>query len=667
MRRAYGGAPLMSPRQLAADILRRGLAHSTAKWLVLGSMAGCFSGLLGALFVGCSELLGHALLAKIAGFQPIQPRGEAPWFPHDQHTALDPMLLLGIMAAGGLVVGLLRRYLSYEPAIPTNYAVAAFHHNDGKVPFRHGLSAFLTAVITLGTGGCAGREGPTLVLAGGFSSGLGSRFQLNSRDRRLMLLAGMAGGIAAVFRAPLAGALFAVEVLYSDSDLEADALIPCFISAIVGFVVFGMTEGLMLDALGGGHQTSSLYDSLIHIRHSMEFRVADVVHLLGYGLVAVAVTATAFLFHGLMHSSSALVSRVPLPLWLKPCLGALGAGALALGLLSLCVRLGLVDTDSMAPLSVLGSGYGILQHAVDVAGDAGAAFDTAMLLLLIAGVKMLAAACTLTSGGGGGLFGPAMVVGGCVGGGIGYLLVAIAPGIAPTPAGAVVMGMAAILAAQYRTPVAGMLMVSELTGGYDLLLPAMWVCALSFLLSSRLKHNSSQVATTLHSPAHRGHFFTDILAGIKVQKVFDADRPVRTLHPESTIDACKQLVTDTNQNIYPVVGSDGQLRGLFSLDDLRSFLYDEALGLVAVAEDIATPDFEVITPKDSLSTAIRRFTERNSEELPVVVSNKDHTFLGFLSRREVIAHYNQVVDEMRSVKHEAGWGEHGPSGPRGGV
>ena len=119
------------------------------------------------------------------------------------------MGLLIILGLGGLVVGLLRKYLGREPAVPTNYAVNVFHNHDGHVPFRQWLNALLTAVVTLGTGGTAGREGPTLVIAGGFSSGLGSRLQLNSRDRRIMLLAGMAGGVAAVFRAPLAGALFA--------------------------------------------------------------------------------------------------------------------------------------------------------------------------------------------------------------------------------------------------------------------------------------------------------------------------------------------------------------------------------------------------------------------------------------------------------------------------
>ena len=221
------------------------------------------------------------------------------------------------------------------------------------------------------------------------------------------------------------------------------------------------------------------------------------------------------------------------------------------------------------------------------------------------------------------------------------------------------MGMAGFLAATYKVPIAGLLMVTEMTGSYQLLLPAMWVCALCYLFSGKRSVVPSQVPGPVDSPAHRGHFFNDILAGIRVESVFDRQRDVRTLEPHSSIDEAKALVTETNQNVYPVV--DGETRkptGLFfALDDLRAFLYDETLGLVAVAQDVADDQFVAITPRDSLATALRYFTDRNLEELPVIDPDTGH-FLGLLSRRQVIGRYNSVVDDMRAQRRQDGY-DHG--------
>jgi len=203
--------------------------------------------------------------------------------------------------------------------------------------------------------------------------------------------------------------------------------------------------------------------------------------------------------------------------------------------------------------------------------------------------------------------------------------------------------------------VAALLMVSEMTGNYDLLLPAMWVCAICFLLSGKRTIVSSQVSSPVHSPAHRGHFFNDILAGIRVAEVFDPDREVPTLHPESSIDDCKRLVTTSHQTVYPVVDHEGQLVGIFNMNDLRSFLFDDTLGMVAVAEDVATKEIITLRPRDSLATAMRRFTQRNLEELPVVADDDEKRFLGLLTRRQVIAYYNTVVDSLRDRRREEGY------------
>ena len=201
-------------------------------------------------------------------------------------------------------------------------------------------------------------------------------------------------------------------------------------------------------------------------------------------------------------------------------------------------------------------------------------------------------------------------------------------------------------------------MVSEMTGSYELLLPAMWVCALGYLLSGRRGLVAHQVPSPVDSQANQGRFFSDILAGIKVREVFTPEaRPAGTLSPGSTLDDCKILVANSHQTVYPIVTDDGKITGIFNLNDLREFLFDESLSLVAVAQDMATSDLIVLQPKDSLTTALRRFTIKNLEELPVVADDDPQQFLGLLARREVINHYNAVVEEMRKKRRAEGWAE----------
>jgi CIC family chloride channel protein len=248
-----------------------------------------------------------------------------------------------------------------------------------------------------------------------------------------------------------------------------------------------------------------------------------------------------------------------------------------------------------------------------------------------------------------------MVIAGCIGGAIGFALNGLV--IAPSPGACVIIAMAGFFSSAYRTPIAGLLMVSELTGTYQLLLPAMWVCSLCFLASGKKSLASAQVPSPLHSPAHSGHFFNDLLSGIRVKAVFDPKREIGILNPHSSLDDCKQLVTASNQTVYPVVDNKGNLCGIFNINDLRSFLYDDALGMVAVADDIATKDMIVLHEHDTLSSAMRRFTIKNLEELPVVLEDQDgnRRFLGLLGRRQVIAHYNQVVDKLRRRRADDGY------------
>ncbi len=621
--------------------------QSTSKWLILGSIMGVLSGILGFLFVLAIDLGSHVFLKCVVGLDLMEADGSKHLFTGMQHVAFSPWTLLLVMFIGGSLVGLLiQRLMPNDTHSDADYVVNSYHNHKGQISWRFWVGKVFAALGTLTTGGAAGREGPTILIAGGVSRVLATRLRMSSRDRRLLMIAAVAGGIAGVFRAPLAGAFFAVEMLYFESDLEAEALIPSFLSAIISYCTFGLLQSFI-------YPDHSITQSLFAIPDGLLFEAEDYLQLLGYLGIALSCSAISWLMRSSIDFGKSVMKRIVF-IWLRAGVGAVLVGVLALAVLNISQFYALVPEGSVVPLSVLGDGYGALQYAFHLDFQhIDNHLSIAALLVLIAVAKTLAVALTVSSGNGGGKYAPSMVIGGCIGGAIGLLLSGMA--VAPPVSACIVMGMGGVLAANYKTPIAALLMVCELTGDYSLLLPAMWVSALSFLTSGRKGLLPSQVRSVVHSTAHNGHFFSDIMATIRVEKVFNREKNTQTLLPSSTLDECKKLITDTHQNIYPVVTNNGIMSGIFGMNDLRSFLYDESLGLVVVAQDIATTDIITITTEDSLTTAMRRFTERNLDALPVVVSDDDWTFLGLLTRREVIAYYNNVVEDIREKRKEDGY------------
>ncbi|MHC5067050.1 MAG: chloride channel protein [Planctomycetota bacterium] len=637
-------------------LFRFAFAATATKWLILGGVVGLLCGLVGIAFHVVIDVVAHLVQDGLVGYRPSLPAGETHLLPPSEHAGpLRWWWLPLLLASGGLASGWLVQRFAPECAGPgTEGAVHAFHHERGRMRLRTAAVKFIASVLTLGTGGSAGREGPIAMVGAGLASGLAQRVGLSGRDCRILLAAGIAGGVAAIFRAPLAGALFAAEVLYSEADVESDVLIPSFISAIVAFCVFGMVEGgLYAHAAEGGELVTSLFLP----PEGLSFSAGDALHLIGYLLVALAAVAGQRVVVAAVGVGGAAFERLPGPWCLRPALGGLLAGMVGLGVLAVTWWTGLVAPGGTQGLATIGAGYGIIQQALDGL-TAAPGWSAVVLLLLVAAGKVVTSVCTVASGGSGGLFGPNIVIGACIGGAVGFALQGLP--IAPPPAACVIMGMAGLFSAAYKTPIAALLMVSEMTGNYRLLLPAMWVCALCYLLSRGVRLVHSQVNSPIASPAHRGHFFSDILAGIRVSAVFDPmARPVQTLRPESGIDECKRLVAESHQTVYPVVDEGGRLTGIFNLNDLRSFLFDESLSLVAVAQDVATHDILTLQPRDSLAHALRHFTIKNVEELPVVADDDEGHYLGVLTRREVISHYNGVIEDLRAQRKAEGWEDPG--------
>jgi len=363
---------------------------------------------------------------------------------------------------GGLISGILVYSLAPEAeGHGTDTAVKAFHRFAGFIRARVAPLKAVASAITIGSGGAAGREGPTALMSAGIGSIYATLGKRSDEDRRLLVLIGMSAGLAAIFRSPIGTAIFAIEVLYADMEFEAAALLYILLGSLVAYVINGVFVGwLPLFQVPRGVSAPEFIDYAWYA-------------LLGLSAGVVA-TLLPLVFYGMRD----LFHKVPVPPHLKPAIGGLGVGLLALAL-----------------PQVLGGGYGWIQEAID-------GRLSLMILLVLIFAKMVAFALTVSSGGSGGVFAPSLFVGAMVGGFMAELF-------HQPPAAYVIVGMAAVFGGAARVPIATLLMVTEMTGGYQLLVPAALAVTLSYLvqtvLSSPFKYRSlyeAQMPSRADSPAH---------------------------------------------------------------------------------------------------------------------------------------------------------------------
>jgi CIC family chloride channel protein len=205
--------------------------------------------------------------------------------------------------------------------------------------------------------------------------------------------------------------------------------------------------------------------------------------------------------------------------------------------------------------------------------------------------------------------------------------------------------MAGFFAGAAHAPISTIVMVTELTGDYALLIPTLWVSVLCFVLCQRWTLYHQQLPSRLDSPAHRGELLVDILEGITVRDVPWVQRS--TVFQGTRLKDIVRLIATSRQHYFPVVDGEGQLVGVFSTDDVRGHLYNEEIWQLAIASDVMTSRVKSVTPEDELNTALKRFTEVNIDELPIVATENPRQLLGMLRRKDVIACYNQKLHEFQ--------------------
>lgn len=589
----------------------------SGKWTFLSILVGLIAGLGGIAFQVIGQFVMHYSLVYFSGYAPGEAVGEHFIFENSHSEHFSPWMIVLVMTVGGLLSGwLVYTFAPEAEGHGTDAAIDAYHNKRGRIRGRIPVIKTFASAITLGTGGSGGREGPIAQIGASFGAYLGKLLNLPSRDRRILLAAGMGAGVGAVFRAPLAGALFAAEILYSESDFEAEVIIPAATASIIGYSVYGLW----------------LPPDMHHMPlfgNKLTYAAGSPLELIPYAVLAIVLVAMGVLYIKVFYGVHKLFSKVPVPKTIRPAIGACLAGLLGVGLFKFW-------GEEISSLAVLSTGYGTLQTALNSAADVGVP-----LLFTIAVVKILTTSLTISSGGSGGVFGPSMVIGGCTGAAMGLTFQKIWPSLVPHPEAFAIVGMAGFFAGCAHAPFSTIIMVSEMTGGYGLLLPTMWVSTLTFVMGRPWKLYSKQVPSRLESPAHRGDFLVDVLEGIRVQDVYQERKLLVQIPEAMSLDEIVHTIAKTRQHYFPVVDSDERLVGIFSNDDVRSYLYDETLWKLANARDVMNSRVVSVTPNDDLNTALRCFTAIAIDELPVVDPLDRGKLLGTIRHKEVIAAYNK--------------------------
>lgn len=595
-----------------SKIIQR-LPQPAARWSRLFGLSVLVGILSGFAALGLEEALhlgSHYLVGRFA--DPASP-AVLRW---------DWRILL-LPALGGLFSGVVVQLaFRQKMAHGTDLLTRAFHRGLGALPLKGPLVKAAAAVGVISSGGSAGPEGPIAALGAGIGSSTARVFGTSPRERRIMLVAGCAAGIGAVFHCPLGGALFATGVLYSEPEFEAEAMVPSFIASVVGYSVFQSfqeTFGVPLLGFANVLKFESAYEL---------FAYALLIPLCALSSVFLAKTLRA------VERARRKLKRVP-P-FLLPALGGLATGILACAL-----------------PQVMDGRYEFVRGALDGAlFEQAADFSWKTWALLFGAVviaKCVATSLTVGSGASGGVLGPAVFIGGVVGAFLGASLEAFVPYRISEPLrqSLIPVGMAGVLAAGMRTPLAAMVMVAEMTGGYGLIVPLMFVCVSSYTLGRRWGLNDEQVRTSADSPAHAADAMIHVLESLRVSDLMERDwKPVA-----KPSDSLREMVQQIEPGTRPVfaVAENGNLVGLISVPDIRRIMDEPMLADVVIASDMMTEKLETIPADATAYDALSAFGQNRHDVLPVVSPKDGGRWVGMLARASVFSALQKRIEETQEL------------------
>ncbi|MBW1779634.1 MAG: chloride channel protein [Deltaproteobacteria bacterium] len=507
--------------------------------------------------------------------------------------------MIGLPALGGLIVGLLVRFGAREAkghGVPE--VMEAVSLRDGRIRKRVAFVKIIASAVCIGSGGSVGREGPIVQIGSSIGSSISQILKTSRPQQRTMVGCGAAAGIAATFNAPIAGVLFALEVLLGDFGLASFS--PVVLSSVMATTIsrhyFGDFPAFIIPT----YELASLW----------EFAIYPFLGLLA-GLLAI-------LFIVVLYKTEDLFDAIKIPEWIKPAIGGLLLGVILL----------------KWP-EVFGVGYGAINKSLldQMSG---------LLLFSLIFVKMGATSLTLGSGGSGGIFAPSLFIGAMAGGFFGWVVNLLFPHVTASAAAYALVGMGALVAGTTHAPITAILIIFEMTGNYKIILPMMITCILSTLVAISLKKGSIYTIKLLRRGVDiSGGMEQNILRALKVKQIMGGE--VTTV-PEgmALIDLINTFKIKDVSYLH-VVDKDQRLVGIISFRDIRPLLEEEGVHYLIIAKDVATTDLATVGPEDTIQHALQIMSERGISQLPVVTVNNGKKVIATLREKDVIAAYDNAV------------------------
>ena len=536
-------------------------------------------------------------------------------------TEINGILKLSFINSILPIVGILltlfvvKRLLGGTIEKGTSQILFAVAKKSSIIPRKQMYAQIVTSSLTVGLGGSAGLESPIVITGAAFGSNYSQRYKLSYKDRTLLIGCGVAAGIAAAFNAPIAGVLFAIEVLLVDVSISA--FTPIMIAAATGALVSVMVldESVLLN-----------FDQ----KQSFNYHFTPYYIILGIftGFISIYYSRN---FQKVEH----FFSRLKLSPYKK---GLFGASLLAIIIFVFPTLFG-EGYESIRILSENDPGQ-LLENTLfsDFRNNSWALliFIGATMLL-----KVFATGITIGSGGNGGNFAPSLFLGSYTGFFFSKLI--NLTGFTKLPVSNFTMvGMAGILSGLFHAPLTAIFLIAEITGGYDLMIPLMIVSSISFAISKRFEKHSLDVKNLVK----KGNAFTsnkdsNILATLDIKTIIQTD--YLTVKLENNLLALVEMISHSNQVVFAVVNDENELIGVIYFNEIREIIFSDFKVKYTPIKEVMHPPKEIIYPTDSMEIVMNKFENTKVVFLPVIKNGKYH---GFISKSNALEAYRSMLKTM---------------------
>lgn len=538
--------------------------------------------------------------ALIEGLSSLSFSGAGSYLENVMDTPWYWVIL--IPAIGGLIVGPLIYFFAPEAkghGVPE--VMQAILLRGGSIRPRVAIVKALASAITIGTGGSVGREGPIIQIGSSLGSTVGQFFNLPSSRLKTLVGCGAAAGIAAAFNAPIAGALFAVEIILMDFAVAQFS--PIVISSVMATVVSHSFEGKFAAFTVPTYQYVSPYE-------------------IGFYFILGAVSGiVSYLFIKVLYFSEEYFDeKFNIPDYLKPIVGGLAIGIIAL----------------VFP-QVMGVGYDSINEAL----HGNMVWYIAFGLIFI---KIIATSVTLGSGGSGGIFAPSLFMGAMLGAFFGYFVHLYFPDITAGPGAYALVAMGGLVAGTTRAPVTAIIIVFELTNDYDIILPLMITVVISSILSSKLTRESIYTLKLVLRNIHiKEGTASNIMETIFVKDVYTSD--FDTIKLSDNFNEVVNKIIHGRGREFPVVNNKNELKGIILTNTIKDYLFDkDSLQNLLVASDLLSPNFEKSIIDNNCQIALDKMKSNNFDGLPVVESSESNQLIGMIWRKDIQDEYDKEIE-----------------------